>query len=114
MSETTERRKATTTLINRDPQSVVLLRSTHTSDSYGGGTATSSALPAQTFRLASLPRPSRTITETGEAMTSPGMLLCQYDADVKTGDYVTVEGSTYEVVAVRAYDWKTEADLQLR
>lgn len=114
MSEVIERRKATTALINRDPQSVALLRSTIVDDGYGGAAPSSSAVAAQTFRLASLPRPSRVFTETGEALTAPGMVIAAYNADIEVGDIVTIEGSTYEVIDVREYDWKVEADLRLR
>ena len=114
MTELSERRLAFNTLINRDASSIVLARNTAVSDSAGGATATTANVTAQTFRLAALPRPQGALTDTGEVVTTSAMLIGTYNADIKPGDTFTLDGRNYEVVYVRAYDWKTEADLVLR
>lgn len=109
-----EWRKAISTLINWDATSVAFSRATPVSDTYGGATHTISTTAAQTVRLCWLPRAIPQTTETGKVVNASAMLLCPYSADVKVGDTCQIGGYHLEVVAVRKFAHKTEADLALR
>ena len=112
MTETSERIKATTELITRDPLTVTLTRNTAVTDSYGGATETTASVTAQTMRLSQLPRPTIVVGDNGESVQASAMLIGAYNANIKAGDTFTSCGHTYKVVAVRAYAWRYEADLE--
>ena len=102
-SENEVMRKQTKEFIAIYPQSLVLTRSEMVSDGSGGVVGTLTSLPAQTFRQITQPTNTQVFRRTidGEEVQPDFVLLGEYDADVKIGDWYMKEGAKHEVVYVK-------------
>jgi hypothetical protein len=101
--DTPTMRADTKMFIDVNPTSVVITRKDVTSDGEGGISHTLTTLAAQIMRL--IPQPAsaaveRTTVE-GEQIKPEFVLLGEYNADVRHGDWFMRNGAKYELVYVR-------------
>lgn len=96
-------RKQTTDFIGYNPKSVQLQRKTTTADGAGGVKYTINTLTAQTFRQITQPTSTGVFRRTidGQEVNPEFVLLGEYNADIKFGDWYYVDGAKYEIVYVR-------------
>ena len=108
-----QRRHYISALIAHNPTSISLTRHTVSDAGYGAGVDTASSISAQTFRMELLPRPVVRYSDTGDALVATVWMLGEYAADIQPGDTFTIDSQTYEVIYVRRFPHKTEADVRI-
>lgn len=98
-------RKQTKAFIEEYPLDIILQRNVATPDGAGGTKLTPGPLPggSQTFRQITQGTSTGVFRRTldGEEVAPDFVLLGEYDADVKSGDWYTKDGAKHEVVYVR-------------
>lgn len=98
-------RKQTKAFIEEYPMDLLLQRNDTVPDGAGGVKAVLGTVPAgsQTFRQITQSTTSLVFRRTidGEEVQPDFVLLGEYDADVKSGDWYMKEGAKHEVVYVR-------------
>lgn len=111
--ETEMQRKQTKAYIAADPTTVILNRAETVPNGAGG--FTHGAPSARSPQVCKFIAPSDTATERqmldGQMVQVDWVLLFEYDADVKRGDWFFQDGIKYEVVTVRhtgRYEVKAE------
>lgn len=96
-------RKQTKAFIDEEPRSIALQRKDITPDGEGGVQHTILSLPAQIFNLITQATSAQVARRTmdGEEVFPEFVLLGEYNADMKNGDWFLIDGIKYEVVYVR-------------
>lgn len=97
-------RKQTKDFIAANPSDIVVQRIDTVADGSGGVKKTLAPLPAQTLRLIKRNTSTAVFRRTidGQEVQPDFVVLGEYDADMRTGDWFFMDGIKYEFVYVQA------------